>query len=118
MAKQEVEGPYRKGSTAPAAVNAKEKASALSRMEAEGGKLLKGVYDFLELQEHEGRLEAAVQEAKRAVDDHLRRVLSRLDIATKTEVKELQKALDKLRKDVNKRANASPRKAKGASAVP
>jgi polyhydroxyalkanoate synthesis regulator phasin len=115
MARQEVDRTNRKRS-APLAEYAKEKASGLSRMEAEGGKLIKGVFDFLDLRVYEERLEAAVQEAKRAVDDHLRKTLSRLDIATKTEVKELKKAVDKLRKDVNKLANPSPRKAKGVVA--
>jgi len=154
MAKKKVEGRNRAASTHPVEGETTEKASALSRMEGEGAKLLKGVYDFLEkhvpgapgkaredamqqaqkffgevnrafeeqthrLQRYERRLEATVEDVKRNVDDHLKRALSRLDIASKTEVVALEKSVDKLRRDVNKlaKAKASPPKAKRATAT-
>jgi polyhydroxyalkanoate synthesis regulator phasin len=152
MAKKESERLDRKQSTAPTEGGAKGNASALSRMEAEGSKLLKGVFDFLEkhvpgapgkaredamkqaqklfveinrafqeqagrLQGYEKRLEATVEDVKRNVDEHVRRGLDRLDIATKTDVEALEKSVDKLRRDVNKLTKASPRKPKGATAT-
>jgi hypothetical protein len=51
------------------------------------------------------------------VDEQVKKGLGRLDIATRTEVKEVQKGVDKLRKDVNKLARASsPPRPKGTTA--
>jgi len=152
MAKKKVEGREGTASTPPVEEETKQKASALSRMETEGAKLLKGVYDFLEkhvpgvpgkawedakqqaqrffgevngafeeqtrrLQRYESRLEATVEDMKRNADDQLKRALSRLDIATKTELEALEKSVDKLRRDVSKLAKASPPKAKRPTAT-
>ena len=119
MAKKRTEEPNRSRSTHSVEGKTTEKATALSRMETEGAKLLKGVFDFLEkhvpgapgkaredtmkqaqklfgeinrtlqeqagrLQGYEKRLEATVEDVKRNVDEHVRRGLDRLDIATKT----------------------------------
>lgn len=142
MAKKNVGEPTGKGPSATGG-DEKKQASAFSRMEAEGGKLLKGVFDFVEknvpgaskkaredatrqaqklfgewkrafdeqgkqFQAYEKRLEAALQDLKKNVDEHVRRGFSRLDLATKTDVKELQKAVEKLRKDLNKFVKGSP----------
>jgi hypothetical protein len=153
MEKAKVEETNRLRSTHPVEGETAEKASTLSRMEREGAKLVKRVYDFLEwhvsgavpgkareealqqaqkffgevnrafqeqthrLQAYEKRLEATVEDMKRSVDDHVKRGLSRLDIATRTEVEALETSVQKLRKDMNKLAKSSPRKPKGATAA-
>ena len=150
MAKERGERPNRGRSTS-VVKEAKGEASGLSRLEAEGGKLFKGMFDFLDqhipgaprkareeavgqaqklfaelnrafqeqarqLQAYEKRLETAAQEVKKSVDESVKRVLGRLDIATETEMKEVQKAVAKLRKDVNKLGKAAPGRPKGTPA--
>ena len=147
MAKKSAEEPTGKEATCTEG-DAKKQTSAFSRMEAEGGKLLKGMFDFLEknvpgaskkaredatrqaqklfgewkrafdeqgkqIQAYEKKLEAALQDLRKNVDEHVRRGFSRLDVATKTDVKEVQKAVDKLRKDLNRLVKASPPEAEG-----